>query len=76
MSVIQETGQLSGAGGLEIHWRSWRPADELRAVVVLAHGASEHSGRYEWVAEQLVAAATRSTRSTTAATAAQPARVR
>jgi alpha-beta hydrolase superfamily lysophospholipase len=46
-----ESGSFSGAGGVEIFWRAWRPDGEPRATVVLAHGASEHSGRYEHVAE-------------------------
>src|SRR4051812_21971411 len=43
---------LSGAGGIELYWQLWSPAG-CRATVVLAHGASEHSGRYAWTAEQL-----------------------
>ena len=48
--------EFSGAGGVRIYWQSWLPEGEPRAVIVLAHGASEHSGRYEWTASQLVAA--------------------
>jgi alpha-beta hydrolase superfamily lysophospholipase len=47
-----EEGRLDGAGGVAIFWQAWRPP-AVRAAVVLAHGASEHSGRYEWTAEQL-----------------------
>jgi acylglycerol lipase len=46
-------GRFAGEGGVEIYWQAWHPAGEPRAVIVLAHGASEHSGRYEWTAEQL-----------------------
>jgi alpha-beta hydrolase superfamily lysophospholipase len=45
---------FSGAGGVRIAWRSWLPAGAPRAVVVIAHGAGEHIGRYEHVAERLV----------------------
>lgn len=45
---------LSGAGGLRIYWRGWLPQGISRAVVVVAHGASEHSGRYRHVATRLV----------------------
>jgi alpha-beta hydrolase superfamily lysophospholipase len=38
-----------------IWWRSWLPDGEPRAVVVIAHGAGEHIGRYTHVAERLVA---------------------
>src|SRR5437773_1037951 len=46
-----------GAGGNDIYWQTWLPdgAGAPRAAVVLAHGASEHSGRYAWTAEQLTA---------------------
>jgi acylglycerol lipase len=43
-------GQFAGTGGLEIYWRSWRAQAPTRAVVVISHGAGEHSGRYERVA--------------------------
>jgi acylglycerol lipase len=48
-----EEGRFKGEGGLEIYWQAWLPEGEPRAVIVLAHGASEHSGRYGWTAEQL-----------------------
>jgi acylglycerol lipase len=48
-------GTFTGAAGDEIYWQGWRP-DTPRALVLLAHGLHEHSGRYTWVAEQLVAA--------------------
>ena len=47
---------FTGVGGLEIFTRSWLPAADPRAVVVIAHGVSEHLGRYEHVAERLVEA--------------------
>ncbi len=43
-----------GAGGRAIFWQSWSQLPP-RAVVVIVHGASEHSGRYEHVARRLVA---------------------
>lgn len=46
--------ELRGAGGLRIYWQSWAGQSAPRAVVVIAHGASEHSGRYRHVAERLV----------------------
>jgi alpha-beta hydrolase superfamily lysophospholipase len=49
-------GHLAGSGGVELYWQAWLPAQEPRAVVVIAHGAGEHSGRYPHVAERLVAA--------------------
>ncbi len=57
--MTHATGKLAGAGGREIFWQSWTPdpdpAVRLRGVVVIVHGAGEHSGRYEHVAQRLVA---------------------
>ncbi len=47
-------GTFAGAEGKQIHWQAWRPDGEPRAVVVIAHGASEHGGRYRYVVERLV----------------------
>jgi acylglycerol lipase len=47
--------QFTGAGGLRIFWQAWLPDETPRALVVIAHGASEHSDRYEHVAARLVA---------------------
>src|SRR5262249_47969588 len=48
-------GQFTGAGGVEIFWQAWKPAAPPRAVVTLAHGMSEHSGRYAWTGQRLAA---------------------
>jgi acylglycerol lipase len=49
-------GYLTGAGGVRVFWQSWLPPEgSARAVVVVAHGAGEHSSRYEHVAARLVA---------------------
>ena len=53
--MTREQGRFTGAGGLRIFWQSWCPETAARAVIVIAHGASEHSGRYEHVAARLVA---------------------
>jgi len=55
MGRRHEEGCFTGVGGLEIFWQSWAPAAGSRAIVLIAHGAAEHSGRYAWVAERLVA---------------------
>jgi acylglycerol lipase len=51
--TTHEEGRFAGEGGIEIYWQAWRPDRDPRAVIVLAHGASEHSGRYAWTGEQL-----------------------
>ena len=50
--TAHEEGRLEGVGGVGLYRQSWRP-EAVRAVVVLAHGASEHSGRYAWTAGRL-----------------------
>lgn len=52
--MTHATGFLNGARGRRIFWQTWSPGDEPRAVVVLVHGASEHSDRYRHVANALV----------------------
>jgi len=48
-------GLLQGAAGAEIYWQAWLPPGIPRAVVVIAHGVGEHSGRYGHVAGRLTA---------------------
>jgi acylglycerol lipase len=52
--TAERESSFAGAGGLEIFWRAWLPDGDVRAVVVIAHGAGEHSGRYTHVAQRLV----------------------
>ena len=46
---------FTGVRGLRIQYRTWWPAAAPRAIVVIAHGFAEHSGRYAGVAERLTA---------------------
>ena len=46
--------KITGASGLNIFVRSWRPAGTPRAVVTICHGFNSHSGYYRWAAAQLV----------------------
>jgi lysophospholipase len=47
-------GSFTGRGRRRIVYRGWSPAgDQPSAIVVLAHGFAEHSGRYESVAARL-----------------------
>jgi len=48
-----EEGRLRGVGDLQVYWQAWLPEDEPRVAVVLAHGVSEHSGRYGHVGRAL-----------------------
>ena len=53
--MLHEEGEIEGVGGVRVYTQAWLPDGEARAAVVLAHGASEHSGRYAWTAAQLTA---------------------
>ncbi|MBN8994247.1 MAG: lysophospholipase [Rhizobiales bacterium] len=58
MTDIADAGReetYPGAGGLNIAFRSWRPATRPRGVVIIVPGFNSHSGYYLWVANQLVA---------------------
>jgi len=46
-------GRLEGVGGLQIFYRTWRPARLPRAAVVVVHCFNAHSGQYAWAAGQL-----------------------
>jgi len=52
--MIHREGRRSGIDGRRLHWQAWLPEGEIRAVVVVAHGASEHGGRYSRIVERLV----------------------
>jgi alpha-beta hydrolase superfamily lysophospholipase len=45
-------GHITGASGDDIYWQSWVP-EIPKAIVMIAHGYAEHSGRYAHVAERL-----------------------
>jgi acylglycerol lipase len=47
VQVEHVEGRFAGAKGLEIFWQSWQGDVPTRGVVVISHGAGEHSGRYE-----------------------------
>jgi len=44
---------MAGVGGLQVFYRTWRPARPPHGVVVVVHGFNAHSGHYAWAAEQL-----------------------
>ena len=55
MEARHAEGTFAGAGGVDVYWQAWLPAGRARAIVLIAHGAAEHSGRYAWTAGQLTA---------------------
>ena len=48
-------GSVTSPGGLNIHFRTWRPSSQPRGAVLIVPGFNSHSGYYASVAEQLVA---------------------
>ncbi len=46
---------FEGAGGVPLFGQAWLPETAVTSVVVVAHGLGEHSSRYQWLAERLVA---------------------
>lgn len=44
----------SSNGKTNIFTREWRPKGEIKAIIQIAHGVTEHSGRYEKLAEFFV----------------------
>jgi acylglycerol lipase len=53
--MLHGTGSFSGLNNTTIFTQRWFPDAMPRAVVLLAHGYGEHSGRYAHVAARLVA---------------------
>lgn len=45
----------AGIGGLTLRGQAWLPEHDPEAVIVVAHGLAEHSGRYETLASTLSA---------------------
>lgn len=45
-------GGFTGASGEQSYWQAWLP-EEPKAIVLLSHGVSEHSGRYGHVGTRL-----------------------
>ena len=50
----EREGRFKGAKNLSIYWQAWFPAGRPRALVVIAHGVAEHSGRYARLGKLLV----------------------
>jgi alpha-beta hydrolase superfamily lysophospholipase len=51
----QRSGWLLGVGQLPLFYRTWQPATDARAAVLITHGLGDHSGRYTDLAQSLVA---------------------
>ena len=54
-SVKQRDGNLAGARNYNIYFQYWEPDESARAVILVVHGAGEHSARYARFAEYFAA---------------------
>jgi acylglycerol lipase len=52
--VSHDTGMLIGVADRHLFWQRWSPDAAPRALVVIVHGAGEHSDRYRHVAAGLL----------------------
>ena len=43
-------GKFSGARGMSVYYQYWQPDGEAKALILLVHGAGEHSARYQRLA--------------------------
>jgi alpha-beta hydrolase superfamily lysophospholipase len=46
-------GYLTGIGNAKLYWQGWLPNSQVTGVLLLCHGAGEHSGRYGNVVDTL-----------------------
>ncbi len=51
-----QTGSFTAKDGYKIHTKYWQANTDNERIVIIVHGISEHSGRYEHVAEHLTQA--------------------
>jgi alpha-beta hydrolase superfamily lysophospholipase len=49
--VKHHEGSLAGCRGRKIYFQCWQPDQSPRALLLVAHGAGEHSGRYQPLAQ-------------------------
>jgi len=53
--MIRREGKFSGPRGLSIYFQYWQPETEPRALLLIVHGAGEHSTRYQQLAHYFTA---------------------
>jgi alpha-beta hydrolase superfamily lysophospholipase len=54
MDTMHKEGYFQGLGNLKIYYQYWLPSGESKAILMVAHGFAEHSGRYDHVAGYFV----------------------
>jgi alpha-beta hydrolase superfamily lysophospholipase len=55
MNTVHKEGFFKGLGNLNLYYQYWLPSDDPKAVILVAHGFAEHSGRYVNIAEYFIA---------------------
>jgi len=53
--MTYKEGRFAGARSMSVYFQYWAPQESARALLLLVHGAGEHSGRYQRVADYFVA---------------------
>jgi len=46
VKMNHQDGRFTGIGKNKIYYQSWSPENETKAILLIAHGLAEHSGRY------------------------------
>src|SRR5436305_11879705 len=54
MPVMHREGRFQGLKSYSIYYQCWLPDGDTRAVLLVAHGYAEHSGRYQNLVEYFV----------------------
>ena len=55
VAQAHQEGWFTGAGGLSLFRRTWRPAGPARAVLINVHGLGDHSGLYPALVDHFTA---------------------
>ena len=53
--MTHKEGRFAGVRGMSVYFQYWAPQEPAKALILLVHGAGEHSGRYQRVADHFVA---------------------
>ncbi|MEH6589005.1 MAG: lysophospholipase [Halioglobus sp.] len=53
--MLHKEGHLTSGAQASIYYQYWTPEQTARAVILVVHGAAEHSGRYQHLAEHFTA---------------------
>src|SRR5687768_10683451 len=48
----ESDGKFEGVGGLHLYYRAWE-SNQPRAALLVVHGLSDHSGRYEYFGHRM-----------------------